>query len=128
MAVCAILSAILLLVFVYFRKRKYEKYEDELDDQGLLTDDRQGELDDLRKKGRLLKAFAIVAGIITPVIWLILDWPIRGMVWIDHSTPWVAVVFIVTMALTLAFNLRKKNPDDEAKQTDKEELEPTFAK
>ena len=126
LSIAAALTAVLLLVFVYFRKRKYEKYEDELDDQGLLTDDRQDELDDLQKKGRMLKALAILAGVLTPIIWLILDLPLRGMVWIDYSTPWTALVFGITMALTVAFNIRKKNPKDE--DTEEDNLNPTYAK
>jgi len=113
MSIMAILTALALLIFIYFRNRMYEKYEGELDDKGLLTDERQDELDKLRKKGHILKILAVIAGIITPIVWYILDWPLTNMVWINHSTPWTALVFIITMILTLAFNLRKKYPEDE---------------
>ena len=124
MSIVALLTAILLLIFIHFRRRKYEKYEDKLEDQGLLTEARQEELDKLRKKGKTLKALAIIAGVLTPIVWLILDLPLIGMVWIDYSTPWTALVFIITMLLTIAFNLRKKNPDDE--EAKHEELKPAF--
>jgi len=118
MSVAAVLTAVLLLVFMYFRKREYEKYADELDGQNLLTDDRKDALDDLRKKGRAPKVLAIIAGIVTLIVWLILDLPLIGMVWIDYSTPWVALVFIITMILTLVFNIRKKHPDDAGHEAD----------
>ena len=128
LSVASILSSILLLASLYFRRRDYKKYEDKLDDLGLLTDDRLDELDGLRKKGRLLKALAIIAGVLTPIVWLILDWPLRHMVWFNYSTLWVAIMFLATMALTLAFNLRKKGPEDETGHAKGAELEPTFAK
>ena len=131
MAIAAALTAILLLAFAYARKRKYNNYEDELDDLGLLTEDRQDALDSLRKKGRLLKALAIIVGAITALVWLFFDWPLQSMVWINSWTPWVAIAFAATMALTLAFNLRKKDPEDEDGGEDNDEGEdfrPIFAK
>jgi len=126
MSVAAALTAILLLVFMYFRRRKYEEYMKELEDQGLLTDDRIDKLAERWKQGRLPRALAIIAGIVTPIIWLILDLPLIGMVWIDRSTPWITLVFIITMTLTLVFNIRKKNPDDE--NTKDADLNPIFVK
>lgn len=96
-----------------------------------MTGECQDELDELRKKGRLARILAVIAGIITPIVWLILDLPLIGMVWIDHSTPWTALVFIIMLIFTLVFNMRKRDPEDEeTERTEDKEFEPnpTFAK
>ena len=128
MSLAAVLTAALLLVSVYFRKREYETYSDNLENRGLLTDGLRDKLDGRRKKGRVLKAFAILAGVITPVVWLIFDLPLIGVVWIDRWTPWTALAFIITMILTLAFNIRKEHPDQDDEDTEAGGPDPVYMK
>jgi hypothetical protein len=62
--------------------------------------------------GRLFRALAIIAGILTPVIWFILDKLNQPMVWINQWTIYVGIVFIITMLLTVIYNIRKNSDND----------------
>jgi len=64
----------------------------------------------MRKRGARL--LAVIFGILTPVVWLILDWPLQTMAWVNQSTIIVAIVFAVSLASILVYNARKRDADD----------------
>ncbi|MDR2610324.1 MAG: hypothetical protein LBC58_02590, partial [Clostridiales Family XIII bacterium] len=60
-----------------------------------------------RKGNGALKALAIIAGIATPIIWVMFDWPFANLTFVNESSLYVAVAFVATIGLTLAYNLSK---------------------
>jgi pilin isopeptide linkage protein len=44
---------------------------------------------------------AILFGALTPVSWVILDWPLHSMVWFNHWTPTVALIFMMYIVFAI---------------------------
>ncbi|MDR0817931.1 MAG: InlB B-repeat-containing protein, partial [Clostridiales Family XIII bacterium] len=62
--------------------------------------------DGQRKQGRVLKVLAIIAGILTPVIWLLLEDLSQPIIWINKWTLFVGVVFIIHIAMFTLYKVR----------------------
>jgi hypothetical protein len=60
--------------------------------------------------------FAVVVGIATPVIWLLLDNLSLPMEFINRYTIYVAIVFIIHAALTIIFNIVKEREASEERE------------
>ncbi|MDR0875859.1 MAG: InlB B-repeat-containing protein [Clostridiales Family XIII bacterium] len=73
---------------------------------------RTGQKESRKKQGQALKVFAIIAGILTPVVWVILDDLSNPMAWVNRWTVFVGVVFIVHLALVLLYAARSRKDDD----------------
>lgn len=112
LSVAGVLIALLLLVFMPMRKRRYNAERDELEGYGLLTDDAEAELSERAKRGRIPRLLAAIIGIATFVVWLVLDWPLNNMVWINSHTVIIAILFVVCLVLTALYNVRKRDADD----------------
>jgi len=114
LSIVGLLIALLLIIFGLIRKRRFGKEREELEKFSALTDEANDELDGREKRGRIARALAAVMGILTLVVWLILDWPLGSMVWINQYTIFVAIIFIVSLVLTLVYNaLKRKSGDTE---------------
>jgi amino acid transporter len=96
MSLVAVIFSVLLVVGVFMRRRE-DDYEDE----------------DRRRHGKILKTFTIIVGILTPIVWLILDNLNQPMVWINNWTVFVGITFIVHIALLVVYKLRKGNEEKE---------------
>jgi len=71
----------------------------------------------VKRRGSILRAITIMAGLVTLAVWLYLDDFAFGMVWINSSTVTVGILFGVALALCVLTNLRNKktlgdDPDD----------------
>jgi preprotein translocase subunit SecG len=64
-------------------------------------------IDRQRKRGKLTKAAAIAAGILTPAVWISLDSLSKPMAWINRWTIIVGAVFIVHIVLLILYRTRK---------------------
>ena len=109
---------------MFTRRKQYDDYASELKERGLLTEERKLEIEELRRKGSIPRIISIVIGVVTLVVWLILDLPLDHMVAVNANTIWIAILFVITMALMVVYNVRKKGPED----TEKGEPSPTYAK
>jgi amino acid transporter len=107
LSVLAIIITILLFVGL-FRRRK-NKYEDdkEIEVYGENTEDEK----EKRRKANICRLLTMIAGILTPIIWLILDNLNQPMAWINKWTPYVAFIFIVHIVLLIVFKYRSRNRD-----------------
>ncbi|MDR0854295.1 MAG: leucine-rich repeat protein [Clostridiales Family XIII bacterium] len=66
-----------------------------------------------RGRGKLLKALTCLAGVATPIVWLILDDLSQPMVWVNKWTLFVGIVFIVHLFLLVVYKLRSTRNDSE---------------
>ncbi|MCL2492573.1 MAG: InlB B-repeat-containing protein [Clostridiales bacterium] len=112
LSVAGVLMALLLLVYMPMRRRRFNEERNELERFGLLTDEAEDEINERRKRGRVARLLAVIVGAVTLIVWLILDWPLDNMVWINSHTFIVAILFIVNLALTALYNARKRKPDE----------------
>jgi uncharacterized repeat protein (TIGR02543 family) len=75
------------------------------------------EEDQYRRKGGFLRALAVIAGILTAVIFLILDDLSAPVVWVNQYTIIVGIVFIVHIFFAVIYKARKGNEPDETAGT-----------
>jgi uncharacterized repeat protein (TIGR02543 family) len=106
MSLVAVVVSVLLVVGIFMRRR-------DDDDEGAARFDEDSEEDDRRRRGKILKTFTIIVGILTPIVWLILDNLNQPMVWINNWTVFVGITFIVHIALLVVYKLRKGNEEKE---------------
>jgi uncharacterized repeat protein (TIGR02543 family) len=66
-----------------------------------------------RRRGRLLKLLACIVGILTLIIWLVLDDTSLPMAWINRYTPIVTVFFVIQIALFAVYRVRRGRQDDD---------------
>jgi amino acid transporter len=102
LSLIAVIIAVLLIAGTTGKRRK----DDEID--AYRDDD-----EDRKKKGRILKVLAVIAGILTPVIWLILDDLSQPIAWINQWTLIVGIVFIVHLVLFFSYKAGNKDEDRE---------------
>jgi fimbrial isopeptide formation D2 family protein/uncharacterized repeat protein (TIGR01451 family)/uncharacterized repeat protein (TIGR02543 family) len=68
-----------------------------------------------RKSQLIFRVIAMVAGLLTPIVWLILDDLHQPMTWINQWTIYVAIIFLIFAIALIAFLLcsrRKRVKDD----------------
>ncbi|MDR0854456.1 MAG: InlB B-repeat-containing protein, partial [Clostridiales Family XIII bacterium] len=105
MSLVAVVVSVLLVVGIFMRRR------DDDDEDERLDEDREEE--DRRRRGKILKTLTIIVGIMTPIVWLVLDNLNQPMVWINNWTVFVGITFIVHIALLIAYKFRKGNEEQE---------------
>jgi amino acid transporter len=83
-------------------------------------EDRDKDDDDERRKRQRTTIFTILAaifGILTPIVWLLLDDLDLPMDWINRYTLYVAIAFIIHLILFIVHKTRKeKNEVDDEEQ------------
>jgi Ca2+/Na+ antiporter len=93
MSLIAILLSIALIVYWIARRRSEE-------------DD-----DEKERNAYIARTLTIIFGILTPIVFLILDDMRLPMVWINKWTPYVGLVFLIHIALFLFYKFRNKEKD-----------------
>jgi hypothetical protein len=105
MSLVAVVISILLIVGAIARKRR-EDNEDEL--TGYARDGGvRDEEEERRRRGKMLKVATIILGILTPIVWLILDDLSLPMAWINKWTLFVGIVFILHIVVLVVYKVRK---------------------
>ncbi|MDR1778471.1 MAG: isopeptide-forming domain-containing fimbrial protein, partial [Clostridiales Family XIII bacterium] len=102
----AVVIAIILLVGGLTKRRRDEDY-DEVSGAQNATTQQQEEREKQHRRGNLLRLLAIIIGILTPIVWLILDDLTLPMALFNVWTIIVAFVFLVHIIFTLLYNARK---------------------
>jgi hypothetical protein len=103
MSLIAILLSIVLIVRWIARRRNEEEDEDENDDEE--------EEEKTYRNAYIARTLTIIFGILTPIVFLILDDMRLPMVWINKWTPYVGLVFLIHIALFIVYKLRNKEKD-----------------
>jgi uncharacterized repeat protein (TIGR02543 family) len=62
-----------------------------------------------KRRANILRSLTVLAGILTAVVWLILDDFTLPIVWINRWTSVVGIIFIVHIVLLIVFNVRHNN-------------------
>ncbi|GHU62028.1 hypothetical protein AGMMS49983_02780 [Clostridia bacterium] len=97
LSLIAVITAVLLTIAAATQRRRngeIESYNGEEEEKR-------------RRRGRMIRVLAIVAGVLTLIVWLILDDLTLPMVWVNKWTILVAIVFIVHLLLTVIYKVRK---------------------
>lgn len=112
MAVAGVVISIPLAITLFRRKKRDEA----VDENGRAIPAEGEEQPEEKRRSRLLKVLAIVAGLLAAILFLILDNLSLPMVFINQWTLWVAIPFIAQLALTVIqfFAKRKVDDDNEA--------------
>jgi len=112
LAVAGVLMAALLLIFIPVRNRYFDSELAFYKEYGFLTDETEAEINKHRSRGFVPRLLAVLAGIASFIVWLLVDLPLDNAVWINRWTPLVAALFIVCLALTVLYNARKQRPGE----------------
>lgn len=102
MAVAGALISMLMLVTVFTRRKEETEAEDGYETRTVW------------RKNTFLKVAAIVLGLLAGVLFLALDDLSLSMVFLNKWTLWVAVPFILHLAVVVAHFFRRKKTDEEA--------------
>ncbi|MDR1068174.1 MAG: hypothetical protein LBL36_02880 [Clostridiales Family XIII bacterium] len=94
MSAAAIFGSILLLIGAYLRRRARKNEE-------RFAKDSEDETRRRSARG-MLKILAVIAGITTPVVWLLLDDLSQSMVVVNTNTMYVGMAFALHLALMIA--------------------------
>jgi hypothetical protein len=117
MSLIAIILSVILIVCRIVRRRREEDdgdaYENAYEDEGAYEDEKEGE-----RNAFVARTLTIVFGILTPVVFLILDDLHQPMVWANKWTPLVGCVFLVHIAFFLFYKIRNKENDPNGSEQD----------
>jgi uncharacterized repeat protein (TIGR02543 family) len=119
LSVIAVVISLLLIIGIFTRKRD-DREMDELGDYGGSGVGGDGydreEAEKRRRRGRLLKALTCIVGVLTLIVWLLLDNTSLPMAWINRYTPIVAIFFLIHLALFVAYKARKGKQNQEREE------------
>ncbi|MDR0853563.1 MAG: InlB B-repeat-containing protein [Clostridiales Family XIII bacterium] len=106
MSLIAIVISLILIIWRLVRRRAED---DEMEDY----EGYDPEEDEMEKRNAFIaRLLTIIFGILTPIVFLILDDMRLPMVWINKWTPYVGIVFIIHIALLLFYKLRNKEGEE----------------
>jgi hypothetical protein len=111
MSLIALLLSVMLIFCRIMRRRGEEtdwnEYGDEYEDEC-----------ESERNAYIARILTIVFGILTPVVFLILDDMHQPIGWINRWTPLVGLVFLVHIALFIVYKLRNKENDPNGSEQD----------
>jgi uncharacterized repeat protein (TIGR02543 family) len=108
MSLVAVVISVLLVFGVFMRRREDDDEEERVDS------DREEE--NRRRRAKILKTLTVIVGVLTPIVWLILDNLNQPMAWINNWTVFVGITFIVHIALLVVYKLRKGSEEKEEEE------------
>jgi preprotein translocase subunit SecG len=110
LSLIAVVISVLLILWAVIRRRG----RDDEHDRDTYADENEETVK--KKNAGILRALTVIAGVLTPIVWLILDDLNQPMVWINKWTLFVGIVFIVHIVLLLVYKSRnnRKVRDSEA--------------
>jgi uncharacterized repeat protein (TIGR02543 family) len=69
---------------------------------------------DYRRRGKILRVLTIILGVLTPVVWFVLDTLNQKVVWINKFTVYVGIAFVATVVLLVVYKVWKGDEKREA--------------
>jgi uncharacterized repeat protein (TIGR02543 family) len=103
LSLIAVIGTVILAITPLFKRRRNK--DDQSADDYSETDDRES---NSRKRTMIFRILSIVAGILTPVIWVILETFSSSIVWINRWTPYVAAMFVIYLAMLVVLQFTKR--------------------
>jgi uncharacterized repeat protein (TIGR02543 family) len=118
LSLLALLSALVLFYTVIRRKRSEREYEEDENSTQVHLISSNGEEPEEeqelpRRRLRRLKIPALLVGLIPIILFFLLEDITLPIVWIDHWTPLIAVVFLIHVILVIVQFVVKRRIDDE---------------
>jgi uncharacterized membrane protein len=118
MSMLALLNAVILMITLFFRKRKRKDDEEYREaDNADIDENEKG----FRRRLMKLRVPALLAGIIPGILFLLLENIRLPIVWITRWTPLIGAFFILHMVLLLVFLVIKREDKPEDEDSDKNE-------
>jgi uncharacterized repeat protein (TIGR02543 family) len=120
LSLIAVVISVLLILWVVIRRRgRDDEHDRDTYSEERYADERYAEESGetvKKKNASILRALTVIVGVLTPIVWLILDDLNQPMVWINKWTLYVGIVFIVHIVLLLVYKSRnnRKVRDSEA--------------
>ena len=105
-SVVAVIFAIASVIGIAVRKNRANKLKE-------LGSYDFGQIDTVRKRGQVLRILTILAGVVTPLVWVSLDNFNNGWIWVNAFTPIIGILLAVTVILCVLTNMRSKIVLDE---------------
>lgn len=122
--VAIIVSIVLFITVLANRYRKDDNYDEEEFDNAYATDEDARQEDTMSRRRNWLKILSMVAGILLPILFLILENMRLPMVFINRWSPMFVVIFVIHIALMLIQLIWKKRKKQEPEED--EEFEKNF--
>jgi amino acid transporter len=117
----AIIAAAVVLLSTLLRRRR----DDEGQSERFTDEEGRDDSERTRRRSLLLKVLATIAGILTPIVWLILDDLTLPMAWINRWTIFVAFLFIVEAVLIVAYVITTRR---NARESDEDERQSAYGR
>jgi hypothetical protein len=109
-----IMSIVAMLISLAYVGGAYSRHRD------IKTENEQrrdiGIEEEARLSGGMWKVIAVAAGVLTPVVWLLLDDLRDPMTFINSNTKWVAQSFIIHLIFALLYQVRKNKTRESVEQ------------
>jgi preprotein translocase subunit SecG len=103
------LIALVISVLLVVRRLTQRRKEDQSEANMAFADEEEERL----KRGKVLRILTVIVGVLTPIVWLILDDLRLPMAWINRWTIIVAIFFIVHLVLLIVYKVRRRKRDEE---------------
>jgi uncharacterized membrane protein len=119
MSVIAIVISLLLIIARIVRRRREDEDEDEREYRRAQRYEQYGDYDEEEDEGRnayIARTLTVIFGILTPIVFLILDDLRLPMTWINRWTPYVALAFIIHIVFLIVYKLRNKERKEEDRE------------
>ncbi|MDR1271946.1 MAG: InlB B-repeat-containing protein, partial [Clostridiales Family XIII bacterium] len=125
MSVTAVLIGILAIIG-YILKNRWKRYysEEEQGDEGLpaQTDGEEpGAVEGYYKRSLILRILVCFFGVLTPIIFILLDDMTLPMVWVNLWTPCVALSFVLQLVFLAVYRFRKIKKEEDVEKEDSDE-------
>ncbi|GHU63722.1 hypothetical protein AGMMS49983_07820 [Clostridia bacterium] len=102
LSIIAVLSTLVLFLQKANRRRQRDD-----------ADRREGDEDRQKRRNTIVTVCAAIIGILTPVVWLLLDDLRQPMAWVNQWTLFVGILFIVHIILRIVCGRRREWADEE---------------
>jgi uncharacterized repeat protein (TIGR02543 family) len=113
MSLVAVVVAVLLVLGAIVRRRDEDEIAGQARNDAGYNNDAAG---DYRRRGKILRVLTIVLGVLTPVVWFVLDTLNQKVVWINKFTVYVGIVFVATVVLLVVYKVWKGDEKREAQE------------
>jgi hypothetical protein len=134
LSLIGVVSALVLIIGGLIGRRRRDEHDIDNDEYDVFCDEQDAVYDEhevdydkqdeqeaqqsAHKRTRIFRVLAIIAGVLTLVIWLLLDDLSQPMAWINSNTVFVALMFIVFVALLVIYLIARRQKT--AKQDDQQ--------
>ena len=112
MSIAAVIIALGMLIGALSRRKREDEEDEDSGYYAASTDDGYETDEKKRQKTTAWTIAAIIIGLLVPIVWLYLDWPLVNMTLVNRWTPIVAIFFAAHIVVTIIHKTRKEKPEE----------------